>query len=938
MLISGWILSFGLVSAQPLSQSSFLNFKTTYWTTDDGLPGNSCVKILQDKDGFLWMGSFDGLVRFDGTRFITYNKSNLLSSNFALTMASDNQGNLWVGTDHGLAHYYNGKITDLADSTHGFFIESLLMDEKKQKVWIGSRNAGFFAYDIRAKKYEQIDVLQKDDIFNDILKDPDGSLWIAGEKNGLLNLKNGAWKNFAEKDGLSSTEVKTLALAVDGTMYVGTTSGLFVRKPGDKFVEVEKFKGIRINKVKIDAGGNLWIGTVYGLYIQTSENKWIYLSREEGLSNNDVREIYFDADSTIWLGTYRGGVNQLRPTKFSWYFGGKGLEIEAVGAICAFGENGILAGTTEGELYTINNYEVKKYPIKTSIKQRIYSLLRDDKKNIWVACYDGLLLLTPDGREKLFTEKDGLLTKQIRVIYQDKKGIYWIGTRNAGLIRMTFDVKKSKPTFEQFRHEHLNKVNSTFIMDLREDAQGNLLICSNNGGLTIMPEDGPLINYSKKDGLQSNTCFSVRSDKTGVLWLTTTDGVTRLKDGKLFTFTRKDGMPHENPMDVMEDSLGFLWMPTQKGNIRVSKQQLNEYADNEADTIEWKLFDKNNDLIKSECTGTARAFKDNRGVLWFPMVGGLISVDPLTIQISKKIPSIYIERVSVDDVEKPFDKPVVVSSTDQRVAFEFIALTLRYPNSARYQYQLKPFDEGWINAGTSRNAVYTNLPAGDYTFSVIGCNNDGVWSLEGTSIAVVVNPRFYQTWWFITFVVSAIGLMILGYVRFRTRSIKERARYLAQLVNERTKMIAQQRDELALLNQELQSSQEEVMAQRDSLAEKIEELAEKNVEIESMNENLEKIVEDRTRVLNEQSKRISNYIFINAHKLRAPVASILGLINLLNHETLNAAQKRISDHLLESAAALDKVIRSISRMLEEEFPDEKEKNDDKPDEPKTDLS
>ncbi|HET6225702.1 MAG TPA: two-component regulator propeller domain-containing protein, partial [Bacteroidia bacterium] len=184
LLSAGVILVFTQVlPAQSVNQESVVQYKVTYWTTDDGLPGNSCVKIFQDIDGFLWMGSFDGLVRFDGTRFITYNKANLLSSNFALAMTGDKQGNLWVGTDHGLSQYYKGKIVDLADEDHNFFVESVLMDEEQHKVWIGTRNAGFFSYDISTRKYNKIEGPKDDDIINDIIKDPDGSLWVAGEKN-----------------------------------------------------------------------------------------------------------------------------------------------------------------------------------------------------------------------------------------------------------------------------------------------------------------------------------------------------------------------------------------------------------------------------------------------------------------------------------------------------------------------------------------------------------------------------------------------------------------------------------------------------------------------------------------------------------------------------------------------------------------------------------
>ncbi len=913
-----FLLTAVVLYAQPITKESNKHFKITYWTADDGLPGNACVKIFQDSEGFLWIGGFDGLVRFDGARFTVYSKNNQLISNFALAVVGDKQGSVWIGTDRGIFYYKKGKLTDLSDKDHNFYIESLFLDEAEQKLWIGSRNVGLYTYDLSTHQYAFVNGPKKDDIINDIVKDKDGSIWVASEKNGLMRFANGKWIVFTEKDGLLSSEIESLNLTKEGLLYVGTTSGLFIHRPGEKIMELPKFKGIRINKVINDKYNNLWVGTVNGLYHEVAKDDWRFMSRNDGLSNNDIRDIFFDDDGSIWLGTYRGGVNQLRETKFANYFTNEEQHIEAAGAICQLNENTLLVGSTEGKLFTIKDGVIKRYEIKTQLHQRIYTILLDNKKNIWIASYDGLLLITPDGREKIFTEKDGILTKQVRIIFQDRRNNYWIGTRNAGLIKMNIDGNPEKPHFQQFMHEELSKVNSTFIMDINEDSKNNLLLCTNNGGLTIVSPEGLLTNYNKKNGLENNTCFAVCEDKDGVIWITTTDGLTRLQNGKTFTFTRKDGMPHENPMDVIEDDLGFFWLPTQKGTIWVSKQQLTDYVNQKSKTIEWKLFDKNNDLDKSECTGTAHSLKTSDGVVWIPMIGGLLSVDPSTIKISKMAPRIYIDKVEIDGVEADIDKPIVVESTSHRVAFDYLALTLLYPNSARYKYQLNNFDKDWINAGPARQAVYTNLPHGEYSFSVMACNNDGVWSTISTNISIVVRPHFYQTWWFIS--LASMGLLsVIGiYIRVRTNSIKQRSAYLEQLVKERTKLIAKQRDELVALNQELRSSQQEVLSQRDSLAEKIHELADKNEEIENINTNLEKIVEMRTKVLEDQTKRISEYAFINAHNLRGPLASILGLINLIAKETDHENRLKLNFHLLKSAEALDDVVRSINRMLEKE--------------------
>ncbi|MGC4023531.1 MAG: two-component regulator propeller domain-containing protein, partial [Cyclobacteriaceae bacterium] len=765
-----------------LAQQADPHYKITSWTTDDGLPGNACIKIFQDKDGFLWIGGFDGLIRFDGTRFIIYNKNNKLSTNFALSLAGDRNGNLWVGTDHGLVGYNSGKISESSDKEHSFYIQSLFLDDASQKLWIGTRNAGLYTYDVASQKYDLVEGLRKDDIINDILKDKEGNVWIASEKNGLMQYRSNKWYSFGKSQGLLSNEIESLHLTADNQFYVGTTSGLYV-KEADQFKENPKFKNVRINKVTSNKQGALWIGTVNGLYIKPTTSDWIFFNRNDGLSNNDIRDIYFDEDGTTWLGTYRGGMNQMRETKFATYFRNQDERIEAVGAIGQRNDE-LLIGTTEGELFTLKNEQLKKYPLRTPIHQRIYSLICDNKKNIWAASYDGLLLIQPDGRERLFTEKDGLQTNQTRIIFQDRKHNYWIGTRNAGLIKMTIDSDPSRPRFEQYKLDELNKVSSTFIMNINEDSKGNLLICSNSGGLTILSPDG-LKNFNKKNGMESNTCFVSYEDKQDVIWISTTDGLTRLKEGELFTFTQKDKMPVENPMDIIEDNFGYLWLPTQKGTIRVNKRALNDYAEHRVNSLDWKMFDKNNDLEKAECTGTGHGYKTRDGKIWLPMIGGLVSVDPKTVQIGKKAPRIYIDKFVVDEKEVDANQQVIVNSGNHRIAVEYLAQTLLYPNSARYKYMLRDYDEDWIDAGSSRQAVYTSLPHGQYYFSVMACNNDGVWTTIDSKIPIIIEPHFYQTWWFIVLsIIASLGL-ILSYTRIRTAAIKHRAGYLEQLVNER---------------------------------------------------------------------------------------------------------------------------------------------------------
>jgi ligand-binding sensor domain-containing protein len=888
-------------------------YKISNWTTDDGLPSNTIIYLYQDANEFLWIGSYDGLIRFDGTQFLTYNKNNTpaLLSFHARVLKGDASGTLWIGTSMGLVKYQHGKFTDLSDDKHKLFILSLCVDEANGKIWIGTRDSGLFRYDIASNTYELVETQFANDLINEITQDNEGGIWLGSETNGLAVYNHQTWSYFSRADGLQHDEIQSLYFDASEGLFIGTSSGLYVKKD-KKFIAVDGFEGLRINKIKKDKAGSLWVATATGVLKRNGNGKWKLFSKQEGLSNNDVRDIYFDEGGSVWLATYRGGLVQLRETKFIGFGASEGLDVEAIGAIAQLSKDHYVAATTDGKLFTIENQEARPYPLKTKFTQRIYNILYDNQKNLWIASYDGLLLITPDGKERLFTEQDGLPTRQLRVIHQDRNQNYWIGSRNSGLIKMTLVEPSGKPHFEHFKFEEFNKLSAVFIMAVEDDAAGNLLVATNTGGLVVIDPAGAVQSFNTTKGLVSNTTYSARADKEGVVWIATLDGIGRMENGEFFGYTKKDGLPHESVFDVMEDEEGYCWMPTSNGILRVAKQQLNDYKDGKIKTLAIKQFDKSNELRSSECTGVTRMFKARDGSLWFLMLGGLVNVHPGSIVLNEKAPNVFIEKVVADDEPINIETSVTLPSGSQRVVFNYIAVNLQYPKSVRYKYRLTNFDSDWIDAGTALQAVYTNLSGGTYTFQVIASNHDGVWNSTGASISFVVKPHYYETWWF--YVLSVIGLAsaIFVFIRLRTENIKRKAEELETVVELRTREIASHRDELIVLNEELRASQEEVMAQRDTLSDK-------NDEIARINKNLEKIVAERTWVLEEQNKRLSEYAFINAHKLRAPLASILGIINLLLIEVDETQKLKLLDHLQKSSLELDEVVRTINQMLEQEF-------------------
>jgi ligand-binding sensor domain-containing protein len=890
-----------------------MQYRITNWDTDDGLVSNTVIYLAQDADGFIWIGSYDGLMRFNGTQFTNFSKRNIpeIESFHARVLTVDKDGNLWIGTGFGLVRHHQGVFTNMAGANHKLFIESIWYDQANNRIWLGTRDSGLFVYDIQTGTYEQIDNRLKKDLINAIIPDNQNGVWVGSEKNGLAYFNGVSWRHFGQEEGLKNSEINALYFDEKEGLIIGTTSGLF-QYDGKRFSSFQSFERLRINRIKKDAHGRLWVATVVGLHLR-DKGTWQVLTREDGLSNNDIRDVLFDRDGNIWVATYRGGLNKLMENNFLHFSKKHGLTSEATGAMSGYINNSFLVASTDGELFQLQNGVAKKFQLKTTINQRIYSILFDKNKNLWLGSYDGLLLKKPDGTEKLFTEKDGLPTTQIRIVFQDSRGDMWLGTRTNGLIRMRFRAYPEKPIFESFIYNKLNELNSTFIMSIEEDVNGNLLIGSNTGGVNIISPSGNVQHFSISEGLTSNVTFSARQDDDGVLWVATSDGLSRIENGQVFNFSSDQGIPQESIYDVVDDRLGFLWMPSGKGIIRVSKIELDNYRSGISNSINWKLYDKSNELVSSECTGATKAFILKDGTLWFFVLGGLVSIDPSKVSPDTSFPQVYLEQVRIDDKEIPWREKIVVPPNARRVSFHFLGLNLRYPKSLRYRYRLENFDPDWISA-QSRHAVYTNLPAGDFTFHVQACNSDGVWA-EGASVSFSVKPRLYQTWWFYALLILVIGISLLVYFRIRIWGLKNEAKRLEQMVRERTVELAAQRDELVNLNHELRARQQEVVSQRDALSTM-------NTEIAKMNENLEKIVAERTRVLEDQNRRLSRYAFINAHKLRAPLASILGIINLLTLDDNEQDRALLLKNLKKSSVDLDRIVKSINKMLEEEFQEE----------------
>jgi ligand-binding sensor domain-containing protein/serine phosphatase RsbU (regulator of sigma subunit) len=776
-----------------------------HWTTDNGLPANNIRKVFQTKDGYLWMTSFDGVINFDGVRFKVFNKKNQknafhTNTTYTLNESSDNA--LWIGTQgNGLLKYKNGKFENKGLDKYAI---TALHIESEDRFWVSARNEGVFLYHPKSGVLQHLDYkgFQKASVYA-ITEDKKGNTWFGSEGNGLTVLnKNKQFNTYNTQQGLPTNSVLEVFADTKGRVWAGTTKGLAYLED-TTFKKVEELENSIIYKMLEDGAGNLWIATSSGLYRKNalSEKYEIYpIQRETPLTN--VLDIYLDPEGSLWIATYRNGLFRLKDGKFKNYTYLEGLSTASVGSICELTPHKYLLGMNNGKINVLENNKISIFPIQTPLPEvRVFHITQDTQKNLWISTFNGLLKVSALGVETFYQEKDGFPDNVIRFTYQDKKGNIWVGTRSGGVVCMDMNgqVKKIYNTS--------NGLSSNFVMSIAEDLQGNLLIATNDGGLNILDAQGNVKVFTFENGLMSNLIFSTYTDAQGVIWIVGDAGITRFEKGQFFHYTSEEGLPNESPFDFVEDRQGNVWLPTSRGVIKVLKKELNDYAQGKIKQIHWLLYDRHDGIKNEDCTGAAHSLLTSQGLVMILTNGGLLEINPPKIPKNHLKPSIRINGLWADGAFLDVHQKIILSPNMRRIVIDYSALSLLASAKVRFKYKLENFDDDWIDAEDEREAIYTNLPSGEYIFRVIACNNDGVWNLKGTSLKITKIPRFYQTLSFISLMILMGIVLTAASFRWRVYHIQRRKRELERLVLQKTAYISEQ-------NTALEIQKDEILAQK----------------------------------------------------------------------------------------------------------------------------
>ena len=777
----------------PDTSKVLTQFMLDSWTTDDGLPNNSVMAHLKSADGYFWLVTYDGLVRFDGLTARVFNQRNTpsFSTSSLLNVYEDRKHRLWIGTNgKGVLLYedeafkvpaFNG---DLPNETITSFAE------EEGRLWIGSR--GGLACLEQGKLVKLPDPLPSLNIY--CLLKTEEALWIGTLGKGLWRYDQSGLRQYTTSDGIPSNFIRSLAVGKDGRLWIGTEKGIAVKEERDIKEIMPHFKTF-VNGIEVDSYGTVWFGTDAGL-LRYANQKFDLLKIDGETGEDNVQAVWSDEEGSLWFGTYRSGFMRLRDGKFTNYTHLEGLPNEVIHRVYP-DEEGVWIGTDNGLALLKENQYLKSYsPGEGEMINRIRDIVRGKEGKLYVGTYAGLYALNEGTFRQVRLEAGDQTEVRVRKLLADEKGGIWVGT-NSGLYLVKNDKVQPTPAFDLLQQ--------TYIMSLCHDHTGRLWIGTNGNGIYYY-ENGQLKHFAPSGQLASEVVFDIVQDHNGIIWFMTNNGISLLQNGELKTRSERDGLFANTFFQLQEDRTGAYWLSTNRGIFQLKGRTLQDFMEgnNSLDEAEYKHFTKSDGLGSDQVTPSSRGAIDSNGQLWFATLKGVSTIDPQQVPRNKRAPRTIIEKVVLGSGEHYSSQDTLHFPAGTKY-FEFVYTGLNYraPAATRFQYQLENFEEIWHEAGTRRVAYYTNIPAGEYTFRVRAANEDGLWSSQLASISFVQEAYFYEHTWFkmlsVILLVSLVGILFF----WRIRMLKARNFQLSQMVEKRTSDIVAQRDTLAQQKEEM---------------------------------------------------------------------------------------------------------------------------------------
>jgi ligand-binding sensor domain-containing protein/signal transduction histidine kinase len=758
------------------------------WTTEDGLPQNSTLCIAQTSDGYLWLGTWGGLARFDGVRFTVFDRGNTreITSNFIVALHVDYAGNLWIGTTGGgLIRFRDGRFTTYTtvDGLSHNGVRSIYED-RRGNLWIGTDGGGLSRFrDGNFTSFTSKEGLSSDWVYS-VYEDHQGVLWV-GTANGLNRFENGEFTRYPIKKGLSNYIVWSISEDREKGLWVGTSVGLYKFKGGEftRYTSKEGLSHRWAYSIYNDHEGNLWVGTDGGGLNRFQDKKFASFTTKDGLSHNTVSSIYEDREGSLWVGTW-GGLSRLKDGKFTVYAMKEGLSHDWTRSVYEDREGSLWVGTYGGGLNRLKGDRFTRYTTSDGLSGVIMAAIYGDSSgNLWCPTEDGGLCRLRNGMFTRHYVKPGTSAEQILMqtntkpipahervasMYEDRQGNLWLGTFDGVVVWRKDGNIAHFSTKDGLSHK--------IVTTIREDRQGSFWLGTERGLNRF--RNGRFTHYPTKHGLSHIT--SIYEDGEGSIFVTTRgDGLIRFKDEKVTTYTTAEGLFDNVLTVVMEDGKENLWLGSFRGIFSMRKKELDDVAHGRKRVVESISYGTADGMRNVECNSQQPpGWKSRDGRLWFPTVKGLVMIDPDHLKLNTLAPPVFIEQVNYNKKPVSLAREAELPPDRRELEFHFTALSFLDPKKVRFKYRLEGYDKDWVDAGTRRVVYYTNLSYGPYRIRVIACNNDGVWNESGAAFDLYLRPYFYETPLFYVPCIALFGIILIlmgiGGHHLRVRQLRAR--------------------------------------------------------------------------------------------------------------------------------------------------------------------
>jgi ligand-binding sensor domain-containing protein/two-component sensor histidine kinase len=779
LVAMGHCASLAAASA-PVGAAALNEYSHRLWRIEDGLPQNRIRALCQTPDGYLWIGTAEGLARFDGVRFAIFDQSNTptLHDDGILALTVGRDGTLWIGTEGGgLVSYKSGAFRAFGPNdglTNGFVRR--VYEDRRQTLWVGT-DRGFFR--LAGDRFVRLDATPELPLVTVIGlgEDDSGQIWAASSA-GLLTV-TGNQLHRARTDCAAGT-VAGLFESAHGVLWAIGIRGASQIHNGCPGADAA-LPNVQMRSLTDDSDGNTWIGTVGEGLVRIRDGQMVSFKTASGLPDNTVNAVFEDREENLWIGCEDGLV---RLTKRSGTTIGsqEGLEDDDVLTVYLDRQEDLWVATVTGQVYRISGKTAVRHLLPSpAANLRVRTVYQDRKGAYWFGSQGGGLVRQEGGQTTLYTKADGLRSNTVRQILEDRSGTLWIGL-DSGLSQ--FDGH----SFHNYYLEDGLSYPSTrsMIVDLRGD-----VLVGTDAGLNRV-HDGRIIRDNEFAALAKEKIWTMYQDSAGTLWLGTRGGgLLRFRSGRMTRFSRDNGLLTNTIFQILDDGKGKFWMSTSAGVISVDRKELDSAADGSVSSIHAIPYGSADGMATSQMNGgfqSAGAAASN-GDLWFPTVKGAVRISPSKIPMHRMAP-LLIERITADDQLVPLSNGVTIGPGHGRLAIDFTLCELLNPQRVSFRYKLVGFDENWTPALRGRSASYTNLPPGHYQFRV-SATDAASSSVAEAGVGLTLRPRFYQTTSFYGLLVLAVGSAVcLGFALYARQT---RTRY-ALLLTERARLAREMHD------------------------------------------------------------------------------------------------------------------------------------------------